>query len=622
MSPMLPNDPLDKLEKRLDKGENVELRRTQGRERASVVPRAWGLPPAAGPARPRLKLRAPELAFAVSVVFFIIAAGVAALMFFSGDNTVSTRNVDVVISGPAEIGAGKTLQLQVVITNRNSVPMDLTDLVVEFPPGTRSDTNISVELPRIRESLGTIAPGESVARTIRSVVFGEEGTHIAVTASVEYRIESSNAIFVSKGDYVATVNEAPATIAIDALTETVSGQEVGITVSITSNSPEVLTDILLKADYPPGFSFSSSAPQPFSGSNVWSLGDMEPSGTRTVTIRGTFAGEDGDTRVIHFSIGSRKANQAADIAAPLSSADLSVTVTKPFISLSLALDGRVASEHVIPRGKEVRGDVSWVNNLPVRAQDVTIELSLKGAILDRTLVDADHGFFRSSDNTLIWSRETDSALADVAPGASGVASFSFSTLPLGKGTFRNPELALSVVVKARRLSEVNVPETISSSAGARAVVATDLSLTPSLSHGGALQDFGPVPPRADTETSYTVTWTVSNSQNAVANASVTAVLPSYVRFTGVKSPGDAAITYNPVGGIVTWTVGDLSENSSKTASFQVALTPSLTHVGTTPTVVGDERLYGFDRFARTQIERTAPSLTTASASAINGVVTK
>jgi hypothetical protein len=289
------------------------------------------------------------------------------------------------------------------------------------------------------------------------------------------------------------------------------------------------------------------------------------------------------------------------------------------VSVALALDGHVSSEYVLFRGKEVRGDVSWVNNLPIRVQDVEIQLVLTGAILDRTSVNADHGFFRSTDNTLVWGKETDPKLADVAPGASGVASFTLATLSVNKGTFKNPELGFSVVVRARRLSESNVPETIQSSADARAVVATDLALSAFLSHGGAFQDFGPFPPKADAETSYTVTWTALNSSNAVANASVTAVLPSYVRFTGTMSPS-GAITYNPVGGIVTWTIGDLSENSAKTATFQVAITPSLTQVGTEPTVVGDERIYGFDRFARTQLERTAPSLTTGSASAVNGVV--
>ena len=226
--------------------------------------------------RSKKRLGLIEWLFAASIVFFMIAAGVSILRFLSGSNTVSTKNVDIVITGPTEIGAGETLPLQVVITNRNTVPMQLADLILEFPDGTRSDADIAIELPRVRESLGTIEPGESINRTIRAVVFGEAGFDIAVKASVEYRVPSSNAVFVGEASYIAKINKSPASIVVDAFKEAVSGQNVSFSVSVSSNAPEVLKNILLIAEYPPGFSFISSQPAPTSGSASWSLGDIEP----------------------------------------------------------------------------------------------------------------------------------------------------------------------------------------------------------------------------------------------------------------------------------------------------------------------------------------------------------
>ena len=101
---------------------------------------------------------------------------------------------------------------------------------------------------------------------------------------------------------------------------------------------------------------------------------------------------------------------------------------------------------------------------------------------------------------------------------------------------------------------------------------------------------------------------------------VSASLPSYIKWTGLISPANAPVTYNPVGGIVTWTIGDIPENQSKTVSFQVAFTPSISQVGQLPTVVGDQRINAFDRFARSLIDGGAPSLTTVSASTQNGIV--
>lgn len=618
----MPNDDaLDRLEKTLNaKGTSTDIRRSSLHERASHTKKGWVHHEQTSPDRPRGKFGTLEWVFIASIAFFIVAAAVSGLLFISGNNTVSTRNVDIVVSGPNEIGAGETLPLQVVVTNRNAVPMQLTDLIMEFPDGTRSDVDLAVELPRIRESVGTIEPGESINRTIRARVFGEAGSDVVVKASAEYRVPSSNAVFVAETTYLAKINKSPATIVVSAFKEAVSGQSISFTVSVSSNAPELLKDVLLLAEYPPGFAFTSSTPGPSAGSAAWSLGDIEPGGERSITIHGVFTGEDGDERVIRFSAGSRRAGRDDAITAPLASSSATVSVTKPFLSAVLALDGSVSPEQIIKRGEEVRGDIRWTNNLPVRAQDVEIELAMHGAIIDKSKVRGDQGFFRSGNQTILWSKETMPKLGDVSPGHSDIASFSFATLPAASGFFKNPELTFTVTVRARRLSESNVPEVVQSTASTHVVVATDLALRTGLVRGSVFSDTGPVPPKVDTETTYTVLWTVSNSSNAVANSAVSAILPSYVRWVGAISPANESVAYNPVGGIVTWNIGDLSENESKTLAFQIGITPSLSQVSSSPNLVTNQRVSGFDRFARITTEAAASPVTTSSLVGQGGVV--
>lgn len=608
---MSDNSALENLSKKLDSGTaDGKVRRSPLFSRGSSAPKAWQKKEggAASPLKHLHRMRLPEMLFGGAVVFFFLAIGIATVILFAGNNTISTKNVDIQVTGPTEIGAGSTLSLQVVITNRNAVPMQLTDLIVEFPVGTRSDTDISRDLPRIRESLGTIRPGESVNRTIRAVVFGQSGQDLSVKASAEYRVPSSNAIFVSDTTYVAKINQAPAAITIDALKEAVSGQEVTFSVSVTSNAPGILKDMLLVATYPPGFSFKSSKPSPAAGTAAWSLGDIESGGTRTVEIKGVFAGEDGESRVLRFNAGTKKIDQTDAIVAPLASSELSLTVTKPFVSVALSLEGATSDTHRIVRGKEVQGQVRWTNNLPVKVQNVAITLSLDGAILDRGSVKVQEGFYSSGNSSILWSKETDPNLADVAPGASETFTFSFNTLPPSQGDFKNSTIHLSVNVQAERQSESNVPVIVQASAVTDAVVGTDITLSPSMTHVS-----GPIAPKADTETVYTVTWIVLNSANALANTSVSAVLPSYVRFIGAGAGSN--ISFNSSGRIVTWSIGDIAGGQSKNASFQVGFTPSLSQVGNVPTVVGSQRVSAYDRFIRGQVEGAAGPLTTGSVSA-------
>lgn len=601
-----PKSSLERLEKRLDSratdAQHI-TRSTLGTRRGSAQ-KKWETPVSTPKKRGR-RLSVLELVFIFSIVFFVIAGAFASFLFFSGNNTVSTRNVNIAIDGPTEIRAGDVLPLQIVVTNQNTVPMELTDLIVEFPAGTRSETDVTVELPRIRDPLGTIRPGESVNRTVRSIVFGQADTTVEIKVSVEYRVPSSNAIFFSEGAYTVPISQSPASITIESLKEIVSGQETAFTVTVKSNISDVLQDMLLVADYPPGFSFSSSVPAALTGSNTWRLGDIEGGGERKITVRGVFSGEDGDERVIHFTAGTQNENRETEIAAPLATGDTSVFLAKPFVSLTLSLDGQVVTETTAQRGVPVRGDIRWVNNLPTRAQDVEIEIKLNGDILDRNSVVADRGFWRSQDNTIVWSRESNSALTDVAPGATDVFSFSFTPLAPGQGTFRSPEIVLNATVRARRVTESRVPEVVESTTQARVLVETDLAI-----QAGAQHAAGPFPPKADNESIYTISWVVTNSANSLANTKVSAVLPSYVQFKGNVSPNNEQITNAAVGGVLTWDVGDLEAGQSRNVTFQVGMTPSLSQVNTAPPLISGQRVSGFDRFTRTQLERTAPTLTT------------
>jgi hypothetical protein len=601
---MSDRDSLERLQKKLDSGtQDSGIERTQFFASGSSIPQVWQK---ALPAQVRArvsKMKPLELFFFGSVAFFVLALLIATFLFLAGNNTVSTKNVNIQITGPSEIGAGSTLSLQIAVTNRNAVPMQLTDLVVEFPSGTRSATDSSQDLPRIRESLGTINPGQTINRTVRAVLFGLQGTDAPIKVSAEYRVPSSNAVFVSEAVYTVRLNESPASISVNALTEAVSGQQVSFTASVHSNSPDLLSHMLLSAAYPPGFTFISSSPAPLSGQNVWNLGDIEPGGERAVTITGIFTGEEGESRVMHLTAGSPKTASDVTVAAPLAMSDLSLTVTKPFVSVSLALDGDSSSVHPIVRGQDVTGTVNWVNNLPVRVQNLSIILSLNGQILDRFRVRATGGFYNSNTSQITWDRSTDSKFADIAPGASGTEDFTIAALPTSSGAVKNPEINLQVSVTADRLSESNVPESLQTSANMKALVATDVGFVGNLSlvSGSAV-------PKVGAQTVYLITWQANNPGSAVANASVSATLPAYVAYIA----GGNGVTYNSTSHTVTWDAGDIAEGGSVSRSFQIGFTPSVSQINIQPPLVTNQTFVADDRFARTSVTKNAPDLTTSS----------
>src|SRR5882724_11979775 len=75
--------------------------------------------------------------FYISLVFFLIAAGTAAYIYFGGGNFVSSKNVDISVNGPVSISAGDVLNLGLTVTNTNNADLQTADLSITYPDGTR-----------------------------------------------------------------------------------------------------------------------------------------------------------------------------------------------------------------------------------------------------------------------------------------------------------------------------------------------------------------------------------------------------------------------------------------------------------------------------------------------------
>ena len=78
-------------------------------------------------------------------------------MFFSKSNAVSNDNIDISVLSNAFTAGGEDYPLLLEIANRNNSPLDLVDLVVEYPKS--SQVGLSQDNEHLRISLGTIPAG-------------------------------------------------------------------------------------------------------------------------------------------------------------------------------------------------------------------------------------------------------------------------------------------------------------------------------------------------------------------------------------------------------------------------------------------------------------------------------
>lgn len=625
----------DRLYSRKHQGPITDVRSVLS-ESDAEVPVAWEAPPPApmvaarktfqggmDTAKVKKGMSFSTKFFLGSVAFFVIAAAAAAYYFFGGGNFVSPNNIDLQIVAPSLVDGGSQVDLQVIATNRNSAALTLADLVVTYPTGTRDPKDPTRPLQTDRQSVGTIASGQNIKRTSSAILYGQEGSVQKVHVALEYSIAGSNAVFVREGDVEMTIGSSPVSVSVAAPSNATAGQPFALDITVQSNSQEPVDNVALEAQYPFGFTVTKSDPQADSGQTLWHLGTLKPGQSTVVHVTGTIDGQDGDERVFRFLAGSEADRTAAHIKVPFLNTPTSITVSRPFISAALTVAGKTGSSVSVSPGQNIQGTIAWKNNLADSVSNIEVELKLSGPVLDPASVQSPNGFYQSSDNTITWTSAQDPTLAQVAPGASGTLTFSFATLAPGTGgvVYTNPKVTLTLNVKGTRGTD-QAPESISALTTTDVVLGSMLSLDAQSLYGqGPYQNSGPTPPRVEQPTTYTVQWTVKNSSNAIANANVSAVLPTYVTY----QTGQTGVTYDAPTRTVRWDMGELKAGTgyttgARTAAFQVTLNPSVSQAGQAPTLTGAAVLSGTDRFAQLQVSAQAQPPTTQTQDGRGGVV--
>ena len=176
---------------------------------------------------------------------------------------------------------------------------------------------------------------------------------------------------------------------------------------------------------------------------------------------------------------------------------------------------------------------------------------------------------------------------------------------------RAPEIKLKVTVRGQRVFEDRVPQELVGTAARTIKVESIPTLTSESLYGsGPFVNTGPTPPIAEKVTQYTYTLKVKTGTNDVTGAEVSAIIPQYVSWLDLVSKGDT-VTYNASTRTMKWTIGDMDANSEKEVSMQVSFLPSLSQVGTTPTILEAQRFKATDRFTGTVIRTGHPALTTS-----------
>ncbi len=554
-----------------------------------------------------------------SIIFFILTVGIGAYFVFNGVNVISANNIDISISAPISVSGGDPLALNIQVSNKNNITLENVDLSVDFPAGTVDSSDSSKELKQFRETVEDIPPGGIGQKTVNAVLYGEENSKKEIVVNVTYNIKGSNAIFKKQKTYDILINSSPISLSVATYKEVISGQEFNFDVKLSSNSNEIIRNLILKSSFPFGFTLTSTDIKPIGNTAVWRIGDIPSKGEKIIHFKGKLEGQDDEVRVFNFVAGVESVRDKNTIGTEYISTNQEISIKKPFITANIILDeDNGTGDYIGAFNSPIRARVSWFNNLSTAVTDAEIHVKLSGTAFDKVSVSPEQGLYKSSDNEIVWNQITTKDLANIGAGDGGNVYFTIVPRDFSSPSklVSNPNISINLDISGKRLSESNVPENVLSSNNRLIKISSNPSITSVITRSSPyFTNTGPIPPQAEKSTTYTVTWTVNNTSSAVMGAEIDSSLPAYVKWAGMVNPTDENIKYNSSNGQIVWKVGNVdtytSANSNKRqVSFQIVYLPSVADIGKSPVLVNESVFTAQDQFTGQTLKDTAQPLTT------------
>lgn len=539
-----------------------------------------------------------------SIGFFVVSVCIALFIFFGGINMISSNNLDIEIVAPTSISSGEEMAISLSIVNGNRTDLESVSLFVDYPEGAYSVLEQNKAVTREEIKLGTVKKGGNIEQSIRTILFGEKDTVKSFIFRIEYKVKGSNAVLVKEKTYDVLIGSSPILLEVKYPKEVNSGQNVTLSIEVTSNSPVALKDTLIKIEYPYGFTYKESNIKPVRDNSIWNIGDLKNGDIKKIDITGTILGQNLEDRSFRISAGT-KTGEVYDFDTTLVSSLITIGIRKSFFDLSLAsYRGGVG----LP-GEAVSTQINWQNTLPDKVVDSRIEVKLSGNAVDRSKVSASsNGFYRSVDDTVLWDKNTTESLVEMSPGQSGGVTLSVSSIQnlVQPTLIKNPHINLKVSMVGERVGREG--GIVSSEKDFVVKISSLLNFANKvLRTGGPFTNSGTVPPKADKETTYTVNWLITNTTNDLKNTIARTTLPAGVTWKGEVSPSTEKIKYDPDTRVITWDIGNVSAgvgfvNSPRQVYFKLGLIPSINQVGTTPSLTSQVNISSTDTYTEKQIE--------------------
>lgn len=538
----------------------------------------------------------------VVLAIFLLLVAVGAIIW--GRNSFSKSKVELGIEISKDVASGKEVTVTVNYINKNRVNLYDANLIIYYPAGTFSSDG--EEVFREQRLLGTILRKSEGKEEFKIRFIGEKEDIKNLTTKLNYQPQNINSRFENETSLRAEINEVLIKINIEGAEKIISGQEISYLVECENKTKEGLSDLEIRLTYSDDFELEEAEPKPEDEiDNIWRVDSLGPGEKKEIKLRGTMVGNEGEGKVLGVLIGKKKNG----VFLQYSKSEFITKISPSPLLLMLKIKG-ITDECNVNPGKRLEYNLEFRNNTDVALEELILKAYLSNSVFDfKTIALGNVGSFDSRENVVTWGGGEVAKLNLLEPNESGEISFSIQlkqSMPvfsLNDKNFRatlRGELETLTVPTELSVSELKIENRVTCK------INSQLGLNSKIYYyepNQSIINIGPIPPKVDKLTTYTVHWQITNSSNDLQSVKVSTVLPQGINWSDyyINGVSGTELFYNERTKEIVWDVGDVPAGTGTIRPlyeliFQIGLRPSINQVNQMPTLLYKSSIEGKDTF--------------------------
>jgi len=556
------------------------------------------------------KKNLPKTLLVIVMVLILVAAGA----IFWGRHSFSKAKIGIDIEVSEDIASGEEVNLVIKYENNNRVNLNDTYLIIDYPSGTFSLEG--KEIYQEERKLGTILRKSEGRENFKVRFIGEKGDVKNLTVKLNYRPQNINSRFENSTIFRIEISSILIGINIEGSEKTIADQEVNYLIEYENKTDKDVFDLRIELAYSNDFEFKSAIPEPIEETNnTWEINLLKAGEKKTINLKGILSGDEGENKILKAMVGEMK----DDVFLLYSQSEFITQISPSPLLLALGLAG-VEEDCKINPGQRLNYNIEFKNNTDIALSELVLRAYFQDSVFDfQTLDLRGIGFFDSRENVITWSGAEVSALNLLEPNQSDKVSFSIEireSLPIFDYNDKNfrakvlTEIQTLTVPAKFSISELKIGKELICKINSQPDLKTKVYY---YEPGTGISNSGPIPPKVDQLTTYTVHWQITNSSNDLENVKIWAILPQAINWSDnyINKVQNSELHYNERTKEVIWQIDKVPAGVGVILPvyelvFQIELRPSINQIGQTLTLINESSIEGKDTFTGKTLKDFSP----------------